>query len=60
MLRSGARTFGFQFLIGAEAAVGFSFAQETVRVLSINSEPLRLAIRRVRAFDAGAFVPVEA
>ena len=60
MRRGGFMTFRLQLLRGAEATVGFAFGEQAVGVLAINPEALRLPVRRVWAFDAGALVPVEA
>src|SRR5581483_10882428 len=44
----------------AETAIGFAFREEAIGVLAIDAEALGLTVGRVRAFDAGTFVPVNA
>src|ERR1700740_3326104 len=50
---------GLKLFKGAKAAVGLALVQQAVRVLAINFQPFRLPIRRVRAADFRAFVPVK-
>jgi hypothetical protein len=45
---------GFQFLRGAEAAVGFAFSQQALRVLGIDGQALGLAVGAAVAFAGQA------
>jgi hypothetical protein len=65
MLGDGFLPLGFELFGGAEAAIGFAFAEQLSGVLAVNCQPLRLAVGCMRAFNAfackpGTFVPVQA
>ena len=65
MLGDGFHPLGFELFGGAEAAIGFAFAEQLRGVFAVNCQPLGLAVGCVRAFNAftcktGTFVPVQA
>ncbi len=57
---AGGLAAGVQLLLGAVAAVGVAGVQELLGDVLVDLHALRLAVRRVRAADLGALVPVEA
>ena len=57
---AGGLAAGVQLLLGAVAVVRVTRVQELARDVLVDVHALRLAVRRVRAADLGALVPVEA
>ncbi len=57
---AGGLAAGVELVLGAVAAVGVAGVEQLLRDVLVQVHALRLTVRRVRAADLGALVPVEA
>ena len=59
LIRQLLPAIALQFLLRAEAQIRLALAQQPLRMLAINRQPVALAIRRIRAADIRPFVPIQ-